>query len=337
MARFFLLLLCLISFIFAASVSSAETASAEKPSTEKREKAAEAILVEVGGVLLPRGTLVIEPSIQYSHLSRHRISISGFTIYDVIIIGELGVSDLKRDIIQGALTARYGITSRLEAELKVPWIYRSDRETFAAGTTDAFERTVKDQDLGDIEGAIYYHLIKEKGYIPDIILNVRAKSTTGRSPYHLDTEVIQGRTVLRELPTGNGHWGFSGGFTAVKTSDPVVFFGGINYFWNVKRDISQGVGKVDPGDSIQASVGIAYALSEKFSLSTQYQHTITTKTKQSGEKVPGSFLNAGTLFLGGSYAVSKKTYINLSVGIGLTLDAPDVQVILSVPFSFNLF
>jgi len=116
----------------------------------------------------------------------------------------------------------------------------------------------------------------------------------------------------------------------------VVFFGGLTYFWNVKRDISQGVGKVDPGDSIQASVGIAYALSEKFSISTLYQHTITTKTRQNGAQVPGSFVNAGTLFLGGSYAVSKQTYINLSVGIGLTVDAPDVQVILSVPISFNL-
>jgi len=325
MRRLLFLFLCLISLIFTTSVSVAET-----PSVEKKEKPAEQILIEKGGVLLPRGKLVIEPSLQYSHYSRHRISISGFTIFEAIIIGELAVHDLKRDIVQGALTARYGITSRLEAELKVPYLYRSDRDVRAPETTDVLERTLNDHGLGDIEGAIYYHLIREEGYIPDIVLNFRTKSTTGSDPYHLHKDA---QNRFTELPTGNGHWGFSGGFTAVKVSDPAVFFASLNYFWNVKRDVGHEFGKIDPGDSIEASIGVAYALSEKFSLSTQYQQRLTSRTKQNGKKVPGSFMNAGTLFVGGGYAVSKKTFVNLSVGVGLTVDAPDVQVTLSVPFS----
>lgn len=299
-------------------------------STERKEKPAEQILIEKGGVLLPKGTLVIEPSIQYNHYSRHRISISGFTILEAIVIGELAVSDIKRDLVQGALTARYGITPRFEAELKVPYLYRSDREVRGPGTTEVSERTINDHDLGDIEGALYYHLITSKNWVPDIILNMRAKSDTGRSPYHLD---VDSQNRLKELPTGNGHWGFSGGVTVVKVSDPAVFFGSLGYFWNVKRDVGHRIGKVDPGDSIEYSLGVAYALSEKFSISTQFQHRFTSRTKQNGEKVPGSFINSATVLLGGSYAISKKTNINLSVGIGLTSDAPDVQVTLSVPFS----
>lgn len=281
----------------------------------------------------PRGTLVIELSVQYSHYSRHRIPISGFTLLEVIAIGEIAVSDIKRDLVQGALTARYGITPMFEAELKVPFLYRSDREVKGPGTADVSERTINDYGLGDIEGALFYHIITGKGYVPDIILNFRTKSYTGRDPYHLKKD---SQNRLKDLPTGNGHLGFSGGFTAVKASDPAVFFLSLGYFWNVERDIGRIYGKVDPGDSVEYSIGVGYALSEKFSLSTTYQQRFTTRTKQNGKKVPGSFINASTLFIGGSYALSKKTHLNLSVGVGLTTDVPDVQVTLSIPFRTSI-
>jgi hypothetical protein len=331
MFRIFIFLLCVVlSTVFSSELL------AQQPSGEKREKEvpAEVILVEKGGVLLPRGTLQIEPSLQYSYLSRHVISISGFYILEAILIGEIAVSDIKRDILQAALTARYGITSRLQAELKIPGIYRSDRDVRGPGTADVSEKTVSQFGLGDIEGALYYHLLLAKGWIPDIILNCRAKSITGKDPYHLSVD-SEGR--FRELPTGNGHWGLSGGFTAVKVSDPAVFFGSFNYFWNIRKNINETVGTVDPGDSYEASFGIAYALSEKVSLSTQYQHRWAVHTKVNGNKIDGSYLSAGTLFFGGNYILSKSVSVSLQVGIGVTNDAPDVQVTLLMPINFKIF
>jgi len=327
MFRIFISILCIVFFIAFSSSSMAQTPSSEK---KEKEKPAEQILIEKGGVLLSRGTLQIEPGLQYSHFSRHRISISGFTILEAIVIGEIAVHDLKRDILQAALTARYGITSRFEAELKVPYLFRWDRDVRAPETTDVSEKNIHDSGIGDIEGALYYHLITAKGWVPDLILNVRAKARNGKDPYGLRTDA-QGS--LEELPMGNGHWGFSGGFTVVKVSDPAVFFGSLAYFWNVRRNVGQGIGTIDPGDSVEASLGVAYALSEKFSLSTQYQQRISVRTKQNGQRVPGTFINAGTIFLGGSYNISKKTSVNLSVGLGLTTDAPDVQVVWTVPFN----
>lgn len=330
----FICALCAVSLIFYTSGSFAQTTSGEKTEAtpvQKKDLASEQKLLEVGGVLLPKGALTIEPSLQYSHYSRRTISISGFTILGAIVIGEISVSDIKRDFLQGALTTRYGITSWLEAELKVPYIYTSFRDIRGPGTAEMTERRVQDTGLGDIEGALYGHVIKEKGIVPDIILNFRVKFPTGRDPYHLDTD---SRGRITELPTGNGHWGFSGGFTAVKRSDPVVFFGGLTYFWNVRKKVSESIGTVDPGDSLEGSIGMAYALSEKFSLSTTYQHRITMKQKLDGEDVPGTFVNYGALTLGGSYALSKNTFVNLSVGIGVTDDAPDVELRLSIPFSF---
>jgi hypothetical protein len=253
---------------------------------------------------------------------------------EAIVIGEIAVSDIKRDILQGAITARYGITSRLQAEVKVPLIYRSDREIRGPGTTEISEYHVTDIGLGDIEGALFYHLLLSKGWIPDIILNCRVKSITGRDPYDLKVD-SEGR--FKELPTGNGHWGVSTGFTVVKVSDPAVFFGSFNYLWNIKKYQGYNIGWVDPGDSIEGSFGIAYALSEKLSISTQYQHRWTYKTKVKGGLIPGTYLSAGTLFLGGNYSISKKVSISLQVGIGVTSDAPDVQITFLMPLNFKIF
>jgi len=307
-------------FLFCSSVTRAEEGQKEK-------KPAEAILVKEGGVLLPKGALVIEPALKYSHFSRHRMSISGFTILEAIVIGEIAVSDVKRDILEFSLTGRYGVTPRFEVEAKVPYMYRHDREVRGPGTATVREYTVSDDGLEDIEGAFYYHLIKERGWVPDVVVNLRVKAPTGRDPYDLETEA--GR--YEELPTGNGHWGISGGVTFVKTSDPAVFFAGVNYYWNVERDVGRDFGKVDPGDSIEYNLGIAYALSERVSLSTSFQQRFTMKTRQNGEGVPGTFMNVATLFLGMNYSLSKRTQLGINVGVGLTVDDPDVQVTVSIP------
>jgi hypothetical protein len=364
MSRFPILLLCILLLVFYSTVSVAEVLAAdqkteiylrqcqllgealmdEAPSAEqkkekpeeqspveqKKEKPAESLLIEKGGVLLPKGALYIEPSLQYSHFSRHRMSISGFTILEAIIIGTLEVEDLKRDILQAALTTRYGITPTLEAEIKVPYIYRHDMGVRGPGTTDMFRWAVDDYGLGDIEGALYYHLIGARGSIPDIICNIRVKSTTGRDPYGLKTERTHNVDIYKELPTGNGHWGIEGGLTAVKVSDPAVFLASLGYFWNLKRNVNN-YGEVDPGDSIEYSLGIAYALSEKLSLSTSYQQRFTLSTKQDGTKIPGTYINSAVLFLGASYTLSKNAYVNISLGAGLTLDAPDVQLMVAIP------
>lgn len=342
MLRIFIILLCIVlSTVFSSDLLAQQPSSDEKTetpekkeTTQKKETPAETILIEKGGVLLPRGTLQIEPSFQYTYVSRNLISISGFYILEAIVIGEIAVSDIKRDILQGAITARYGITSRLQAEVKVPLIYRSDREIRGPGTTEISEYTVTDIGLGDIEGALYYHLILSKGWIPDIILNCRVKSITGRDPYGLKVD-SEGR--FTELPTGNGHWGVSTGFTVVKVSDPAVFFGSFNYFWNIKKYQGFNIGWVDPGDSYEASIGIAYALSEKISISTQYQQRWTLSTTVRGNKIPGTYLNAGTIYFGTNYNISKKMSISLQVGIGVTSDAPDVQVTLAMPLNFKIF
>src|SRR3546814_658192 len=82
---------------------------------------------ELGGVLTPKGTLVVEPSIQYSHSQVNRFTFLGVEILDTFLIGLLEAQDADRDLYQAAITGRFGITDRLEAEIKVPYLYRDER------------------------------------------------------------------------------------------------------------------------------------------------------------------------------------------------------------------
>ncbi|RLA85068.1 MAG: hypothetical protein DRG31_03920 [Deltaproteobacteria bacterium] len=290
------------------------------------KKPAEALLAEQGGVLLPKGALVLEPSIKYSHFSRHRIAISGFSILEAIVIGRIEVRDVKRDILQFSLTGRYGLTNRLELEAEVPYLFVHYRDLRRA-EGDGGPYKVSDNDIGDVEGGIYYHLIREKGWVPDIVVNLRVKAPTGKDPYEVEREGNR----LKELPTGNGHWGLSGGFTMVKASDPAVFFAGLNYQWNIERDVGKGYGKIDPGDSVEYSLGMAYALSERFSLSTSFQQRITFETEQNGKEDPETYMNVASVNFGLNYSLSKTAGLNINVGIGLTEDSPDFEVTVSVP------
>lgn len=297
------------------------------------------ILMEEGGALMPKDTFVIEPGFSYSHTSRTRISISGFTLLEVIVIGRIINEDVKRDTLTPFVNVRYGLTDDTQLEVKIPYMFRYDREVIIGGPSgsDVVERRVNAHALGDIDVGLNHLLVSEQPAMPDIVLNLRGKSITGREPYGLQTEMFEGKQRLKDLPTGSGHYGFSAGLTFAKTSDPAVFFGNVGYFYNFKRNIGvengTDYGEIKPGDSIESSIGMAFALNEHVSTSISYLQRFTFKTEQNGEKVVNSDMNMGNISFGVSYALSPITAISVSVGIGLTKDAPDATVSVRVPMS----
>ncbi len=305
---------------------------------QEERKPVPGVSVEKGGALLPTGRFVLEPAVQYAHnSSKQLVSISGFTIFNAILIGRVSVKEIERDIYIPSITARLGFKD-MEFNVKVPWLYRRDKETdpAAAGTT---VYAADDSGLGDIEGGFYYRLIKEHGAVPDIILSLGVKSDTGHDPYGLQTETVSGQVRFKEFPTGTGHWGYSGGLIFVKTSDPVVLFLNLTYFYNDARDIGTEdgtfYGKVDPGDSFEYNIGTVVALNEKFSLNFVLNQRVTGKTVQNGAEIADSDLNSISLNLGGTYAISKRFSVDVTAGIGLTSDANDVTLMVRVPINFE--
>jgi hypothetical protein len=94
---------------------------------------------------------------------------------------------------------------------------------------------------------------------------------------------------------------------------------------------------VQPGSSVGFGLGFAYALSYGISTTISFQEAISAGSKlrfADGLEAKTHMQTSGILNLGLGYRVSPKTTVNLSVGIGLTPDSPNLIVGLNLPLSF---
>lgn len=299
---------------------------------------------ELGGVLTPEGTLVLEPSVQYSHSQVNRFTFLGVEILDTFLIGLIEAQDADRDLYQAAVTARYGITDRLEVELKVPYIYRDDEISFIIPQVDPDTELTQDADghgIGDIELGLHYQINSGRGDWPIFIGNLRYKSPSGKGPFDVD----RGPNGLEtELATGSGFHGIEPSVTILYPNDPAVLFANFGYFFHLPDDVNetfndQTIGEVDPGDAFRMSFGFAYSINERSSFTLGYKHDFIgeTETEVNGVDLSSSSLSIGSLLFGYSFQVNEYTSTNLNLELGVTDDAPDVLMTLRVPFVLDLF
>ncbi|NOQ51920.1 MAG: transporter [Desulfuromonadaceae bacterium] len=307
-----------------------------EPPKESRPPEVAAIF-DQPGVLTPKGSLILEPSLLSSHSSNKRISLHGYTIIPAITIGLIDVLAISRDTYVAALSTRYGLTNRLELELKIPYVYGTEESSTKpfAGTTNIEDSYVDGYGLGDIEFGLRYQLNQPQDG-PYYIAGLRVKSDTGTGPFDISRD--PDTQLPNELTTGSGFWGFQGSLSAILLSDPAVFFGSINYLWNVARDVGtvngDDFGRLDPGDAYGFNFGMGLSLNEKASFSLGYDHSILSRNKQNGEIIPDQVtLHVGSLQLGYSYRLTDKSNLNLSLSIGVTENAPDVQLTLKMPMT----
>ncbi|BDT57275.1 hypothetical protein MasN3_07690 [Massilia varians] len=312
-------------------------------------------LFEAPGVLTPRGKYILEPALQFGYSSSNRVALVGYTVIPALLIGLVDVREVKRNTFTGSLTARTGLNNRMEVEVKVPYVYRSDatvsREIF---TGTAAERVfdTSGKALGDVEIAGRYQLNNggpDKAYY---IGGLRYKSTTGKDPFEVVTdcqtrcigENVTGTGLPLSLPTGSGFHSLQGSLTWLFPSDPAVFFGNLSYLHNFKRSnvqrlvrngIREPLGELAPGAIIGFNFGMGLALNDKASLSLGYDHSTVARMKQNGRTVPGSVrTQLGTLLLGYSYRFNEKRSLSVAVGAGVTRDTPDVSLTIRMPLSF---
>jgi hypothetical protein len=298
-----------------------------------------AVPIERGGSLISAGRLVIEPSVSYSSFSRDKVSVSGFTIFDAILIGRINVGKIQRNIICPGLSLRYGLKD-LELSTRIPYMMRTDEESFPAGDTMShFSAT--DGDLGDIEMASFYHLLSEGPIRPDIVFGITGKTVTGRDPYGLKKEASDNASPrLIQFPTGSGHWGVSGTVIFVKTSDPAVLFLNTTYFYNFSRNVGSisgsNYGDISPGASIEYQFGMVIGLNEKLAINMAMDQRITWDSMQNGRKMRDSGANAVIANFGMTYAFSNKFSVDVVWGLGMTDDAPDFTIGLRLPITILL-
>ncbi len=310
----------------------------QAPETAKTQPLQVADIIDQRGVLTPRGTIVVEPTFQYSNSSVYRVALDGFTVIPALSIGAIDIRSVSRNTVTAAVGLRYGITNRFEIETRLPYISRSDSTTTRPLATPADRETttkVEGDGIGDIELGLHYQINRGGPGRPFYVGNLRIKSHTGSDPFDVDTDPATG--LQTSLPTGTGFWGVQPSMTISLPSDPAVFFGNVSYLWNIKRDIDSETGEIDPGNAFGLSMGMGLALNQRASLSLGYSHSSVQPTKQNGKRVQGSnTLQIGSLLIGMSHRIGKRSNLNVSVAAGVTEDAPDIQFSIRLPSSFSL-
>ncbi|MDD4955472.1 MAG: transporter [Candidatus Omnitrophica bacterium] len=294
-----------------------EEEAKKKEQLVKEEPAIQETLIRKGGLLLPRGTLQIEPGVTYAHVSANKIALNGLAIIPVLVIGEISSQKIKKDIVIQSETFRYGLLDDLQWDLRVPYKYQHDR--ISDGTSTETIRSLSG--WGDIETGLHYQFLREHGPFPDLIAGVTTKANNAKSPYG------------RDIGLGTGTWANKFSLVWVKSADPAIIFGSLAYIWNIEDDIDN-FGKVDPGDTYQYSLGTAFALNYQLSLNFQIEQAVTTRLRLNDSSVPGSFTNVVNFKSGINWAISKNFSAQATATCGLTEDAPDFVLELSFPYTF---
>jgi hypothetical protein len=311
-------------------------------------------LFDQPGILTQPGHYVLEPSLQYGYSSSNRVALVGYTVIPALLIGLIDVREVKRNTLTAALTGRWGLTRRLEVEMKLPYVYRSDdsisREIFMGSASEQAFNT-SGRSIGDIEFAARYQLNEPKGNDPYLIGSLRFKTRTGKDPFEVVTDCVTrcvgnttGTGLPLDLPTGSGFYSLQPSLTWLLPSDPAVVFGGIRYTYNfgrsnVSRRVLSGeqefIGSVKPGDVWGINFGMGLAINDRSSFSVGVDLNSVGRTKQNGVPVPSSVrTQLSSLLLGYSYRYSNRTTLNVTVGAGLTRDTPDLTLSVRLPMSF---
>ncbi|MDE2238849.1 MAG: transporter, partial [Rhodospirillales bacterium] len=311
------------------------------------------VLTNTGGVLTPKGQLVIDPSVEYDYWTQNQLNLNGFTIIPGITFGNIFVSRVDQRYLMPALTLRYGITDRLELNLKVPFVLGWGSTTAQQAGPSAVPLTASAHaaSIGDVQfGASYQFNSGDSGW-PIFVGNLTFKTATGQNPYEVPIydATNTGNQLLfgipKKLPTGTGFYSLQPSLTVFYPTAPGVLFGNFQYIKNFSHTYtvpSTGGGpgtpvNLSPGQALAVTFGIGFALNDKASMTFSYQEEHVFPASADGRQLPGSAYDFGTFNFGLGYAISKRTSLNVGVGIGVGPYAPAAKILVEVPVRMNLF
>jgi hypothetical protein len=307
-------------------VSTSTYDATERQATEALDQA----LIVRGGLLLPSGTLEIDNTTSYYSASSDHVTINGFALLPVLVVGDIASQRVREDFLLPSVTTRLGLPHKLQMDFVVPYGYELIRTVDATNV----QTSSSSFGLGDISAGISRQLTTEHGHLPDMLANVRFKSTTGKDSFNLTST---------EVALGTGFNAIQGNLTLAKSNDPVVFFGNLSYTGNLPANHTisandptnpdaKTIGHFKPGDSTGFQIGSILALNPETSLTIGWDQRFTRATQLNGVNVPASYLVEGTLRLGTSYVYAPGRTLDLSFGVGLTPDTPNLQFSVGLPF-----
>jgi hypothetical protein len=286
------------------------TASEEAGREDEGARALERTLVREGGLVLPKGALEVEPRLQYTYRGSE-----GLGIFTTGAGAQVAQQDVRRDDLEASVGIRIGLPASFQAEMRIPYVWLYENRATSSAVSDS-QRV---SGWGDFELGVAKQLFAERRGSFGLLGSVNWKS-------------VSGSHELGRLSPGSGFPQLQAALTAVKREDPLVFFGVGSYTRIFERDRSGS--SVDPGDAIGLKAGALLAASPETSLRAALDLSRFARARIDGVGIPGSDSTVGVVELGLATLLTRRTLLDVNLGIGITPDAPDLRLRVSLPIRF---
>lgn len=263
------------------------------------------LFMRESNVLLRSGKLALDSGLTYQ-VAEERIP---------------GLQNIRQREFVLPIQLRYGLNDQVEGFVSLP-IVSTGRETnnFSdVSLAHAF-------DVGDLSLGIKYHAVRESRSWPDVILLGSTGAPTGKVQRTAD-----------EVATGSGHRIVSAGIQFVKTLDPAVIFWGGSYshLYGAKRYFTAPDQYVQPGYAFNYNYGLAFAINDDVSVSGVVNGRYMAEDAVDGSRVKGTSRDLTTLRLGLTSRLTRHTYIEPFITLGVSSQAPDVGIGINVTHNFQ--
>jgi len=293
-----------------------EAAVARAPGTfevnpEAVDRALERSLVQTGALLLPVGAVELEPRFSYTRQENDA----------PVIVNQDGVQilasdEVRLDDVEAGLTLRVGLPFDSQFTLDLPYSYEQESTATRARFAGLRERTESATGLDDVSLTFTKTLLRESGLLPSLF---------GAITWDTDTGDEEGEQIL-----GSGFNELGTSLTATKRVDPLVYVGSLSYLYAFEDN------DVQLGDQVGASLGAVLAVSPESALRFFVDQTFVSEAEVNGGDVPGSDQVASSLRVGLSSTLTPRALLDIEASIGITEDAPDYALRVSLPIRFDL-
>jgi hypothetical protein len=278
---------------------------------EAAERALERTLVAGGALLLSFGQAEIQPGFAYTRAEEDA---------PVFFLQEgrqsLALQRRRSDVLIGDLLLRLGLPFDSQLELDVPYRYVDREDVIEVGFGPRAAASNEGSGFGDVRVGVAKGLLRERRWWQNLI---------GRVVWDTDSgETDDG------ISFGSGFHELQGSLVATKRRDPLVFIGSLSYATTFEKD------DIEPGDQLGFSVGALLAASPETSLRAVLNQTFADEAEVGGRAIDGTDEVVGILTLGASSIIGRGKLLDLTAGIGLTDEAPDYSVGISLSVRFDV-
>jgi len=280
----------------AESQGAAAPANGPAPIGEAPEKrTAEDIFLRSQKVLLAPGEVTADLGVFFSRSDN---------LVLVALDGSVALATRERRAFTSTLQARLGIFDETEAFVGANYV-RQTSNTFVGAQT--VSRSSGDR-LGDVRLGVRRTLLKEGPGRPNLIA-----------------------TLYAAIPTDRAYYAIGGGFTLVKSLDPVVLYADASYLRTFNQDFDE-VTRLVPTDQLTMTAGYALALNDSLSISASLSGAFSGRTRFANGILRRQ--DAYSLSLGLTSWLTQGLYLEPMVGIGLNGPADNFTIGVTVPYTF---